>query len=57
MFNSMLKHVCVFLCVCVSIGLIESQLACRAVVWGSFDGALDNRGTGINRENKHPTAS
>lgn len=24
-----------------------------AVVCGSFDGALDNRGTGINRENKH----
>lgn len=36
-------------CICYQ----ECQFACGAVVCGSLDGALDNRGTGINRENKH----
>lgn len=38
--------VCVCLCTC--------QFACRAGGRGCFDGALDNRGTGIYKENNHP---
>lgn len=38
-----------------SVCLCKWQFACRAGGRGCFDGALDNRGTGIYKENNHPT--